>query len=533
MKCSILAAAAAMVCLVALPATSAAQSQDQASSAKPAAGAKSETTASSSAQPPKELKSVTHGSVTVGGQRIAYDATAGTLILRNDDNTPTVSMSYVAYTRSGVSDPSTRPVTFFYNGGPGSSTIWLHMGAFGPRRVETADHTHTAPAPYRLVDNDESLLDATDMVFIDAPGTGFGRIIDKDHGGAGEPKDFYGVDQDGHAFAQFIERFLTDFSRWNSPKYLFGESYGTTRSAVLARYLETEDDVDLNGVILLSQILNFDVSNDDNPETNPGVDLTYTLALPTYAATAWYHHKLAGQPGDLQTLLRNVETFAMGDYTKALQAGTTITDAEKHRIAQQLSQYTGVSAGYWEKADLRVSGPEFEHELLGPSDTTGRLDTRFAGPTMDPMSQWAEYDPQSAAISSAYVSLFNDYVRTTLDLKPDVAYRPEYYGGPLAQWDFLHAPPNTGQKVPQATNVMPDLATAMKYNPDLRVQLESGYFDLATPFYAAVYAMQHLPISSALAKNISYEFYESGHMVYAHEASLKALHDNVAKFIEQ
>jgi carboxypeptidase C (cathepsin A) len=530
MKYSLLVATAAAICVAAWPAVASAESQEPSSSNAQTSSAKE---IAPSTEAPKEMKSVTHGSVTIGGQRIAYDATAGTLILKNDDQKPTVAMSYVAYIKSGVSDASTRPVTFFYNGGPGSSTIWLHMGAFGPQRIVTSDHAHTAPAPYRLVNNDESLLDATDMVFIDAPGTGFGRIIDKKQGGAGTPKEFYGVDADGHAFAQFITRFITEYGRWNSPKFLFGESYGTTRSAVLARYLETEDDVDLNGVILLSQILSYDLSNDDDPQHNPGMDLTYELALPTYATTAWYHHKLPGQTGDLQTLIKNVEAFAMGDYTKALQAGTTIAETEKHRIAQQLSQYTGLGAAYWEKADLRVSGPEFEHELLGPADTTGRLDTRFTGPTIDPLSQYAEYDPQAADISSAYVAAFNSYVRQTLDFKPGVPYRPEYFGTALAQWDFLHAPPDSSQKLAEATNVMPDLAVAMKYNPDLRVQLEAGYFDLATPFYAAVYAMQHLPISAALAKNISYEFYESGHMIYAHEASLKALHDNVAKFIEQ
>ncbi|MDE3157135.1 MAG: peptidase S10 [Acidobacteriota bacterium] len=526
MRRSVVALAAAAMCCAGLPAMAA-----------QAAGHPSTEQAASKAEPEaktpeaKPMKSVTHGVVTINGERIPYDATAGTIILKDKEEKPTASIFYVAYTKSGVKDPSTRPVTFLYNGGPGSSTIWLHMGAFGPERVTTANHGHTAPAPYRLVNNGDSLLDATDLVFIDAPSTGFSRVLEKAQGGAGEPKAFYGVDGDGHAFAQFITRYLTEFNRWNSPKYLFGESYGTTRSAVLANDLETEDDVDLNGVILLSQVLNFDISNVDNPETNPGMDLPYELALPTYAATAWYHHKLSDPAMQLPALLTKVEQFAMGDYAQALNAGTTLPAAQKQQIAQQLAQYTGLSAGYWLKADLRVNGGEFEHELLGPSETTGRLDTRFAGPTMDPLAQEAEYDPQAAAISSAYVSLFNQYVRETLDFKPDLTYRPEYYDSVLAHWDYLHAPPGAGRELDQATNVMPDLAVAMKYNPDLKVLLNAGYYDLATPFYAAVYAMQHLQISSALAKNISYAYYDSGHMVYADLPSLKQLHDNVAKFI--
>ena len=516
MKRGLISAAAMLALAASLPAF-----------AKPAAPAP---VPASAVQP---MKKVTHGSVTVEGHRINYTATAGTIILKNDDGKPTASIFYVAYTRSGVSDPATRPVTFFYNGGPGSSTVWLHMGAFGPQRVVTADHTHTPPAPYRLVNNDYSLLDATDEVFIDAPSTGFSRMIGKDRGGAGTPKLFYSVDGDAHAFAQFITRYLTEYGRWNSPKYLFGESYGTTRSAVLARYLEMQDDVDLNGVVLLSQVLSYDISNADDPQHNPGMDLTYQLALPTYAATAWYHHKLSAamQGESLQKLVSQVEQYAMNGYAHALEAGNTISDAQKQQAAQQLARYTGLSADYWAKANLRVNGGEFEHQLLNPEETTGRLDTRFTGPTMDPLSQESEYDPQAAAISSAYVSLFNDYVRNTLDFRPDMPYRPEYYGTVLDHWDYLHSPPGTRQELDQATNVMPDLAAAMKYNPDLKVQLEAGYFDLATPFYAAVYIMKHLPIQKSLTDNISYNFYESGHMVYAHVPSLKRLHDNVASFI--
>ncbi|MHB8424866.1 MAG: S10 family peptidase [Gammaproteobacteria bacterium] len=476
----------------------------------------------------KPLESTTTGTVTVEGQAIKYKAVAGTLILKDKDGKPTGSMFYVAYFKQGA-NPANRPVTFFYNGGPGSSTVWLHMGAFGPRRVVTADHTHTPAAPYQLVNNDYSLLDITDEVFIDAMGTGFSRVLDKEHGGVGTPKEFYGVDADGKSFAQFITQFLSRYGRWNSPKYLFGESYGTMRSAVLANDLETHNDVDLNGVILLSTILNLDI-NADFPNANPGIDLPYELMLPTFAATAWYHHKLPNQPAELEPLLTQVEHFAMNDYAHALDAGSTLDTASKQQIAEKLHDYTGLPVSYILKADLRVTGPEFEHELLSSSDElTGRLDSRFAGPAMDPLGESASYDPQGAAISSAYVAAFNDYVRKDLKFGQDMRYLPEI--DVFTQWDFQHQPPGSPFPLPLAPNVMPDLASAMSYNPDLKVLLNAGYFDLATPFYAAVYTMHHLPMADKLQKNIEYAFYPSGHMVYVHVPSLKKLHDNVARFI--
>jgi carboxypeptidase C (cathepsin A) len=485
---------------------------------------------------------MTRSSVRIGGQHIDYDAYAGTLVVhpkdyddvpqnapKDDDQKPQpeASMFYVAYFKSGAAhsagDPL-RPITFFYNGGPGSSTVWLHMGAFGPRRVVTLDHSQTPAAPYSLVNNDFSLLDATDLVFVDAPGTGFSRIAGKDR-----EKAFYGVDQDAHAFADFITQFLSKYGRWNSPKYLFGESYGTTRSAVLVNQLEQERLVSLNGVILLSQILNFDAS-DDGPQFNPGIDLPYILALPTYSATAWYHHKLANPPADLPTLLREVETFAMGDYAHALAQGAALSAQERDRIAEKLHEYTGLPVEYVKKANLRVNGGEFEHTLQGETDTTtGRLDTRFAGPSMDPLDKEASYDPQSAAISSAYVSTFNDYVRKQLKFGEDKVYKPEI--DVEKQWNFQHQPPSAPFPLPQSTNVMLDLATAMKYDPGLHVMLNGGYFDLATPFYEGMYEMQHLPIPEKLRSNIEYAYYESGHMVYAHEQALRELHAKVADFI--
>jgi carboxypeptidase C (cathepsin A) len=501
----------------------------------------------------KPDEQISEGSIPVGGSRLDYQAVAGTLVVHpkgwddaataaekdserenqqnrnrpdgaagNQNPTAEASMFYAAYFKRGAA-AEVRPVTFLFNGGPGSSTVWLHMGAFGPKRVVTADDTHSPAAPYAIVDNDQSLLDASDLVFVDAPGTGFSRISGKD-----KEKAFYGIDADAHAFAEFITGFLSKYGRWNSPKFLFGESYGTTRSAALINLLETDRHIDFNGVILLSQILNYD-AKPDGPQFNPGIDLPYQLALPTYAATAWYHHKLAGTPKDLPALLDEVEHFAMTDYALALQQGAALDQNQRDAIAAKLHEYTGLPVEYIKKADLRINGGQFEKTLQDDSDTTtGRLDTRFSGPTMDPLSKAAEYDPQTAAIGSAYVSAFNDYVRKVLKYGGDKIYKPMI---PLTTtWNYQHQPPNFFRPL-QHANVMSDLAWAMKYNPKLRVQLNAGYFDLATPFYEGVYEMRQLPMPAKLQANIEYKFYQSGHMVYAHEPALKELHDNVAAFI--
>ncbi|HEX2667040.1 MAG TPA: peptidase S10 [Gammaproteobacteria bacterium] len=480
------------------------------------------------AAPVADQQSATQGSVTVGGKSIAYTANAGTLVLKDSKGEPTATMSYVAYFANGASAAS-RPIMFIYNGGPGSSTIWLHMASFGPKRALLGDAKHTPPAAYQLVSNEYSLLDATDLVFVDAVGTGFGRVLDKDAGGKGEAKDFYGVDQDGKAFTQFIERFLTKYSRWNSPKYLFGESYGTPRSAVVANDL-VNDAVDLNGVILLSAILNFDL-NADFPQVNPSMDLPYAVMLPTQAAAAWYHKKAGAGVKDLPTYLHQVEDFAMHDYLGALQEGSELSADRKRAVAQKMSEYIGLPVDYLMKANLRVTGPQFEQQLLqGSEEATGRFDVRYAGPQLDPLGEFAFYDPQSSAIGSPIVSLFNDYIRGQLKFGQDLTYLP--VSGEVGNaWDFKHQQPGVPFALPTTTNVMPDLASAMAQNPDMKVMLNSGYYDLATPYYSAVYVMHHLPMPDALQKNISYEFYPAGHMVYVNLDSLKLLHDSVAKFI--
>ncbi len=493
--------------------------------------------------------STTQGALDVNGQHIAYTAIAGTITVGATDQQdaqlgidgkpepgsqlaisepkdakdapPVARMFYVAYFKKDAKAED-RAVTFFYNGGPGSSTVWLHMGSLGPKRVVTSGDQHQPAAPYKLVDNGNSLLDASDLVFIDAPGTGFGQLIGKD-----APKAFWGVDQDGGAFTRFIARFITKYNRWNSPKFVFGESYGTTRSAVIAKMLADDKSIDLNGVILLSQIFNFN-SFIDMANTNPGNDQPYELALPTFAATAWYHKKLPQQPPALEPFLREVEQFAIGPFAHALAQGTDLTETEKQSVAEKMHDYTGLPVAYLMKANLRVTGPEFEKSFQDESDTTiGRYDTRFSGPTLDPLSENAQYDPQSVAISSAYVSLMNDYMRRDLKYGEGQTYLPEVavWDG-SNKWDFKH------DGNPLGLNVSGDLADAMKMNPRLKVMLNGGYYDMATPYFSAEYEEKHLPIPASLAKNITYAWYESGHMVYVRDECVKLLHDRVAAFIK-
>ena len=495
--------------------------------------------------------STTEHTVTVGGQAIAYKAVAGTVTVggsdafdamlgldgkllpdsgmnpldatKPEDWPATARIFYTAYFKTQAAGAKPRPVMFLYNGGPGSATMWLHMGSFGPRRISIPDTEHPAAAPYDFIDNKYSLLDVTDLVFIDAPGTGFSRIMGKN-----APKEFWGIDEDAHAFERFIRRFLTKYDRWNSPKYLFGESYGTPRSAVLSAALQ---NVDLNGIVLLSAILSFDNSI-DGPQVNPGVDQAYAIGLPTYAATAYYHHKLPTQPAALEPFLHEVEAFAMGEYESALLQGSALSDAQKQAIAEKLHNYTGLPTAYLIKSDLRVPGGAFTKNLRDPEGiTTGRLDTRFSAPDQDPMAQSAQSDPQSDAISSAYTTAINMYLRNELKFGKDWTYKPGAYGDGNFMWDMKHNAPGFGPTEGGA-NVMPDLAYSMKTNPKLKIFLAGGYYDLATPYYEGFYEMHHLAIPAKLQSNISYHYYEAGHMVYVNEQVLSKFHDDVAAFVK-
>ncbi len=502
-----------------------------------------------------EPDATTEGVVHVGGQAVAYRAVAGTLTVGATDSydamlgldgkllpdagvkapdkdkpeeaPATARMFYAAYFKKAAPGEA-RPVTFLYNGGPGSSTMWLHMGSFGPKRVVTTDAQHDEGAPYRVVENQYSLLDVSDLVFIDAPGTGFSRITGKDAATA-----FWGTDQDAHAFARFIHRFLTKYNRWNSPKYLFGESYGTTRSAVLSNLLENQTD--LNGVMLLSQILSFD-NTADGPGANPGTDLGYITSLPSFTATAWYHHKIPSQGGggasDLQAVLKQAEEYALGEYAGALLQGSDLPDARKQAVAEKLYSFTGVPAAFWAKADLRVSGSQFARQVQeGEGLTTGRLDSRYQGPAIDPLNSDADYDPFTNSIGSAFTAAINSYMRDELKFGQQMTYKPSAYGEPGFYWELRHKLPGQNGWPDASVNVMHDLAAAMKRNPKMKVMLMGGYFDLGTLYFGSEYEMKHLPMPKYLQNNISYHFFPTGHMVYVNEDGLKGLHEYASAFI--
>ncbi|MGA9855379.1 MAG: peptidase S10 [Gammaproteobacteria bacterium] len=467
---------------------------------------------------PKESSSVTQHSVTIGGQTIKYTATAGTLLMDNDAGKPIGSFFYVAYTKDGA-NPTHRPVTFLFNGGPGSSSIWLHMGSFGPMRVVTSDAQPTPPPPYDLVQNQYSLLDKSDLVFIDAIGTGFSRIV-----GTGTPKDFYGTDADIQSFGKFIQRYITVNNRWNSPKFLLGESYGTTRAAGLSDWLQ-QQGIALNGVVLQSSWLNGFV---DFPGPPYALDLPYELYLPTMAAVAWYHDKLPNKPADLPTFLQQVRDFALGDYAHALAQGVNLSAADTQAIAKKLHDYTGLPVHYILNAKLRITPDRFEKELLRGNDrTTGRLDARFLGIDYDAAGETPAYDPSGSAIGPAYTAAFHWYLANDLKYKTDLAYKVENYGGAFRNWD--NGQRIDGQEYP-LMDVEENLRQAMTENPHLKVFSANGYFDFATPFFETEYDLDHMGLDPSLQKNISYGYYQSGHMIYLHVPALAKYKADLANF---
>lgn len=480
--------------------------------------------AQSSATPMPEAQeeapdAVTAHTAVIGGQSYAYTARAGTITLRDTKEKPTARIFYTAYTLDGA-DPATRPVTFLYNGGPGSSTMWLRMGSFGPVRVRAADGTASGPPPYRIENNPNSLLDKSDLVFIDMPDSGFGRIL-------GDTKTFFGVDQDVAAFGQFIQRYITTFGRWNSPKFLFGESYGTTRSAALADYL-LHQGVALNGIVLLSSILSFGVDYSNGDPIASG-DWAYVLYLPTEAATAWYHGKIRNQP-DLPAFLNGVEHFAMGEYLDALYKGSSLSASERNDVAAKLSGYLGVSQQYVRESNLRVPYWRFEQQLLRSQGLiVGRLDARYQTYALDrAANEGPAWDPTDSSIDAPYTTAINQYLRDDLKYNTSLQYRPNVYGIIYANgnsWDFSH----NGR---EPTNVAPDLAEAMTQNPHLRVFSANGYYDFATPFFETMYTLGHLNLAPALRQNITYGFYQSGHMVYLHDDALAQFKADLARWYD-
>ncbi len=465
---------------------------------------------------------VTHHSLQLNGRTYAYTARAGTITLRNETDQPTARVFYTAFTLDG-SESTHRPVTFLYNGGPGSSTIWLRMGSFAPMRVQTADGATTPGPPFTLSPNKFSLIDKTDLVFIDMPGSGYGRII-----GAGTSKDFWGVDQDANAFAQFIQRYVTNFNRWNSPKFLFGESYGTTRSAVLSNIL-AQKGISLNGIVLLSSFLNPMVDYNDGAPIGGG-DWAYVLYLPTETATAWYHGAL-GRGVPLNSLLSEVKSFALGEYLDGLAQGSRLDQGRFNDIVAKLHRYTGLSEQYIRNSNLRIPYDRFENELLRSRGlTVGRLDGRFQTYVLDRPEISPDWDATDSAIDGAFIATGNYYLQQVLKYNPPLLYRSEIYDLIYSDgnsWDFKHG------NNPQDFNVAPDLAQTMTLEPRMKVFSANGYFDFATPFFATQYVLSHLYLAPALQRNISYGFYESGHMVYLHPAALAKFHDDLERWYAQ
>jgi len=468
---------------------------------------------------PPEKTAVSHGGVDVGGRTVHYTATAGNVLIRDDkDSKPNASVFYVAYTADGEKS-GTRPVTFFYNGGPGSSSVWLHMGSLSPVRVESASAAATAPPPYRLVPNSQSLIDKSDLVFIDAVGTGFSEPV-----GKGKGKDFWGVDQDLHAFAKAITRYVTINQRWNSPKFLFGESYGTTRSAGLVNMLQSQG-MAFNGVVLLSSILNYG----DNA---PGIDQNYIGSLPTFAAIAWYHDKVPNKPASLDAYLNEARAFATGEYASALAKGQGLTPAEEDAVATKLSRFTGLSPQYLKESNLRVNQGRFRKELLRDERrTVGRYDARYEGIDLDAAGENPEYDASDTAIAGAFTAAFNNYVASTLKYPSEVPYKTTGFDI-IRDWDWKHEQP--GARFPQRQPyVASDLARAMRENPKLRVLSANGYFDLATPFFATEFDLNHMELDPSLRSNLEFAYYPSGHMVYLNTEALAKLKTDVAAFYDR
>jgi carboxypeptidase C (cathepsin A) len=436
------------------------------------------------------------------------------MVMKDEEGNAIASFFFVSYTKDG-DDPARRPVTYTFNGGPGSSSVWLHMGAFGPKRVAYADDAgHAAAPPYRLVDNEDSILDVTDLVFIDPVTTGYSRAIPfKD------ANRFHGVDADVQSVGEFIRLWTSRNGRWSSPKFLAGESYGTTRAAGLSGWLQ-QQGLYLNGMVLISSILNIETAQFDT-----GNDLAYILFLPTYTSIAWYHKRLGadlqGQP--LDKVAQAAEHFALNEYTHALVHGDEISDAERRSVVSQLARFTGLSEKYIEQANLRIRIDRFDKELLRDQRrTVGRLDGRFLGIDRDAAGESNEYDPSYAAIFGEYTAVLNDYVRRTLKFESDLPY--EILTGKVRPWSYDR---NTNRYL----DVAETLRSAMTQNPFLKVYVANGYYDLATPFAATRYTFNRMQLDPSIRKNLSMDYFESGHMVYIERTSHAKLKKDIASFI--
>jgi len=478
-----------------------------------------------SVEVPKPEQSVTQHRIAIGGAMISYTATAGTLIVRDAKDLPYASMGFIAYAKNDVADPGHRPITFAYNGGPGASSVWLHMGVLGPRRIITSDATATPPPPFKTLDNEYSILDTTDLVMIDPVGTGFSKAV-----GEAENKDFWGVDPDIESVSRFIRQYITDNGRWNSPKYLLGESYGTTRSAGVVDYLQVKAGMSFNGVILVSMATDLGAIV-DSLDGARYQEWQLPLYLPSYAAVAWYHKTLPNRPVELAPLLDEVRAFALGEYSHALMLGSNLQNVEREAIIDRLHRYTGLSTDYLDRADLRVTVSQFTKELLRQRrETVGRLDARFLGVAFDPLGENAEYDPQDAATTAAFTAAFLDYLHRDLSFGRGSTYVLQ--ADAWKTWDYRHK--IEGAEMPQPiVNTGVDLAHAMGFNPNLRVLVLQGIYDLATPFLATEYQVSHLELRKNLRSHIEVKYYDAGHMMYIHEPSLKKFKSDVAAFFHE
>lgn len=462
---------------------------------------------------------VTHHKITIGGAALEYTATAGTMKITNDKDEPVALFGYTAYVKSGT-DRVTRPLVFAYNGGPGSASAWLHMGILGPKRTVLADLEPNTRGPFRTVDNDYTILDRADLVLIDPVGTGFSRVI-----GKGDGKDFWGVDQYARSVSNFIVRYLNESGRWSSPKYLLGESYGGMRSGAVSYVLLTRHNVALNGVILVSPYMNVAAGNADM-----SLDLAYVNFVTTYASTAWYHHVIPKRPDDLRAFLREAEAFARDVYAPVLFKGARATPAERRAALDGLARYTGVSAEYWDKANLRMSESRFLQELLRSRGlVVGRIDTRYTGGNLSSIAETTKYDAYAAAIAPAIVATFNDYYRNELGVQSDREYLLS--AGLYSKWDARHLAPDSDETQPVA-NTGIDLAHAMVRNPKMKLLVQSGYFDLACPYGTVEYFVDHLDVPEDVRRNIAIEYYEAGHMMYVHPASMVKFKKDIAAFLD-
>jgi carboxypeptidase C (cathepsin A) len=469
---------------------------------------------------PTAQASATQHRLSLAGKAIEYTATAGTLIVRDEEDKPMASIGYVAYTRRDGKSAGVRPVTFAFNGGPGSSSLWLHMGVLGPKRVLVSDPTPTPAAPYRTVDNEFSLLDVSDVVMIDPVGTGLSHAV-CDH----KDEEFWGVDPDIDSVSRFIAQYVSDNNRWTSPKYLLGESYGTTRAAAIVNYLRARRSLTFNGLVLVSVATDIEAIFAELP----GNDRPYAVYLPGYAAVAWYHRMVPSQAAALEPFLGEVRQYAMGPYTAALLKGDALSNEERDAVALKMHDYTGLPVEYLKQARLRVSENEFAHELLKTRGlTVGRLDGRFTGPTSDLLAKETDYDPQSSAISAAYAAAFLDYYHGELRFGQGETYHTTNFGIG-AKWKWTH---RTEQGEQPIVNSGVDLADTLIKDPNLRVLVLNGYYDLATPFSATEYVMVHLGVPSEVGAHVQMRYYEAGHMMYVHPPSLAKMKRDLDAFID-